>query len=146
MCKTWKSQAVLTGSRGFLYFLGIGNSTRHCWAVFMWKLADESRAALTLWKLVMLRGACCSCYPTFGHFQGGCFRFSRADAHKYSACWKCILRMNTVNITVNKVGCCSVVAFNSLTTTAIRHSLLFLPVSFHVGFTAEFSCRASMRF
>lgn len=125
----------------FFCILSTGNSTRHCWAVFMWKLADKSRAALTLWKLVMVTGTCSSCYPMFGPFQGGCFQFSRADARKYSACWKCILRMKLpINTTVNKVGGCRAVAFNSLTIVAIRHSLLFLPVSFHVGFTAEFSC------
>lgn len=45
-----------------------------------------------------------------------------------------------VNATVNKAGGCTdcrAVAFNSLTITAIRHSPLFLPVSFHVGFIAE---------
>lgn len=78
-----------------------------------------------------------------------CFQFSRADAHKYSACWKCILKMKLpVNSTVNKAGSCThcgAVSFNSLTITAIRHSLLFLPVSFHMGFSAEFSCRSPMR-
>lgn len=53
-----------------------------------------------------------------------------------------------VNTTVNKAGGCTdcrAVAFNSLTITAIRHLPLFLPVNFHVGFTAEFGCRGLMR-
>lgn len=53
-----------------------------------------------------------------------------------------------VNTTVNKAGGCTdcrAVAFNSLTITAIRHLPLFLPVNFHMGFTAEFGCRGLMR-
>lgn len=60
-----------------------------------------------------------------------------------------MLRMKLpVNTSVNKAGSstdCRAVAFNSVTITAIRHSPLFLPVSFHQSFTAEFSCRGPMK-